>query len=48
MSEGETRTATRHRTAALLITTVIALAQAADDTPGLGPNDFDAPSVVEA
>ena len=58
MSEGETRTATRHRTAALLITTVIALAigasaapaalaQAVDDTPGLGPNDFGAPSVVQ-
>jgi hypothetical protein len=47
MSEGETRAATRHRTAALAITTVIAVAQAVDDTPGLGPNDFGAPSVVQ-
>jgi glyoxylase-like metal-dependent hydrolase (beta-lactamase superfamily II) len=56
MSEGETRAATRHRSAALLITTAIALgalaapaadAQVVDDTPGLGPNDFGTPSVVQ-
>jgi glyoxylase-like metal-dependent hydrolase (beta-lactamase superfamily II) len=58
MSEGETRATTRHLAAALLITSAIAIAigasaasaadaQVVDDTPGLGPNDFGAPSVIQ-
>jgi glyoxylase-like metal-dependent hydrolase (beta-lactamase superfamily II) len=56
MIDGETRAATRHLAAALLIAAALVIgasgaptadAQVVDDTPGLGTNDFGAPSVIQ-
>jgi glyoxylase-like metal-dependent hydrolase (beta-lactamase superfamily II) len=56
MSDGETRAARRHLAAVLLVAAAITMggaaasaadAQVVDTTPGLGPNDFGAPSVIQ-